>query len=396
MITREQALEHITNVRQITGAEELPLHQCLGRTLANDVRARLTHPPAAMSAMDGYAVKFTSSLRGETLRLVGEAAAGAPYEGSVGLGECVRVFTGSVIPDGADHVVVQEDVLRTEQCVLIQVEQARPRNIRSAGIDFHEGDVLLPACTRLSASHLSICAAANHPSLTVRRRPTVGLLTNGDELRPPGAPLTPGQIISSNEYALTALIDKWGGNVINLGTASDDPADIRNRVETADGLDVFVPIGGASVGDHDHMKGVFAELEFEQVFSKVAIKPGKPTWLSKRGNQVVLGLPGNPASALVCAHLFLRPLLQSMLGHTADRAWTTGRLIQGIPANGPREAFLRGEAEASADGTTSITPASDQDSSLLRPFIKANILIHRPPNAPALNIGDLVDGVRLD
>lgn len=395
MITREQALEHIATIGPLGETENVPLHDCLGRTLAGDVRARLTHPPAPMSAMDGYAVRFGRDLDEGPLQLIGEAAAGAPFEGAVAPGQCVRVFTGSVVPEGADHVVIQEDVRREGEKIWIETPQDKPKNIRPAGVDFSEGDLLLAAGTQISPMHLSICAAANHASLTLCRRPKVGLLTNGDELRPPGSPLQPGQIIASNEYALMALIREWGGEPVNLGTAADDPGDIRRRIEAARDLDLYVPVGGASVGDHDHMKSVFTELGFEPAFSKIAIKPGKPTWHSRRGSQSVLGLPGNPASALVCAHLFLRPLMNALLGHADRHSWIRGRLMADLAPNGPREAFLRGTLDQLADGATGIQPAANQDSSLLSPFITADVLIHRPAGAPALITGDEVDGVIL-
>ncbi|MCI4646382.1 MAG: molybdopterin molybdotransferase MoeA [Hyphomonadaceae bacterium] len=395
MITREQALAHIAELPPIDEVETLPLQACKDRIVARDVCARLTHPPAAMSAMDGYAVRFQPGLDEAPLRLIGEAAAGAPFSGMVETGECVRVFTGSVIPDGADHVVIQEDVRREGETVWIEAGQEQPRNIRPAGVDFREGDVLLTAGSRIRAAHLSICAAANHASLTLRRRPRVGLLTNGDELRPPGSPLQPGQIIASNEYALMGLIAEWGGEPVNLGTAKDDPEDIRERIETAGDLDVFVPVGGASVGDHDHMKTVFTEVGFESVFSKIAIKPGKPTWHSRRKSQCVLGLPGNPASALVCAHIFLRSLVQRLLGQETEDQWVRGKLTTGLSPNGAREAFLRGTLGVLDDGALTITPASNQDSSLLRPFVTADVLLHRASGAPALKAGDIVAGIKL-
>lgn len=396
MITRQEALAHIGNVPAIQEKGTLPLEACVGRILAEDVAARLTHPPAAMSAMDGYAVPFTETLHEGPLTLIGEAAAGTPFDGIVAAGQCVRVFTGSVIPRGCDHVIIQEVVRRQEDTIWIDVPQTSPRNIRQAGIDFHEGQVLLEAGTRIRPAHLSICAAANHASMIVYRRPRVALLTNGDELKPPGSDLQPGQIISSNEYALMALLHDWGAEAINLGTAKDDPSDIRRRIEDAGNPDVFVPIGGASVGDHDHMKDVFGRLGFDSVFTKIAIKPGKPTWHSRRDHQYVLGLPGNPASALVCAHLFLRPLMNVLQGQPADAQWMQAPLAAPLPANGAREAFLRGALARTENDAPIITPASNQDSSLLTPFVTANFLIHRPSHAPALAAGDIAEGVLLD
>lgn len=396
MITRQEALAHIGNVPAIQETETLPLEACVGRVLAEDVAARLTHPPAAMSAMDGYAVPFTETLHDGPLELIGEAAAGTPFDGVVIPGQCVRVFTGSVIPRGCDHVIIQEDVRRQDNTIWIEMPQASPRNIRQAGIDFHQGQVLLEAGTRIRPAHLSICAAANHASMNVYRRPRVAVLTNGDELKPPGSDLQPGQIISSNEYALMALLHDWGAEAINLGTAKDDPSDIRRRVEDAGNPDVFVPIGGASVGDHDHMKDVFARLGFDPVFTKIAIKPGKPTWHSRHDQKSVLGLPGNPASALVCAHLFVRPLMNALQGQPANAQWRQAPLAAPLPANGAREAFLRGALTRTENEAPSLTPASNQDSSLLTPFVTANFLIHRPSHAPALAAGDIAEGVLLD
>lgn len=396
MISRAEALQHIAATPPISETERIPLQVGVGRTLAAPLMARHTHPPENMSAMDGYAARIDDCILGHTLSVVGEAAAGHPFDGSISIGECVRVFTGSVIPDGADHVIIQEDVARTGDKITINDKQGAARHIRAAGIDFRSGDVLIPEGQRLSARQLSICAAANQAELNVRRAPRVALLANGDELRPPGSELGPGQIIASNEYSLTALIEAWGGSVINLGIAPDDPAEIRARIESADQADIFVPVGGASVGDHDHMKTVFSELGFETIFSKVAVRPGKPTWMSRMRNRLVLGLPGNPASALVCAHLFLKPLLARMLGEAVLETSIRAVLQAPLKSNGGRESFLRGRVDYSENGERVVTPAGNQDSSLLSPFVTANVLIHRAVNAPACAAGDVVDCVLLD
>lgn len=396
MISRTEALQHIADTPPIGEVERIPLQTGVGRTLAEPVVARHTHPPKNMSAMDGYAARIDDCDLGRTLTVIGEAAAGHPFGGQISVDECVRVFTGSVIPAGADHVVIQEDVERFGDKITIQDPQGPSHHIRSAGIDFQSGDVLIPKGQRLSARQLSICAAANLADLKVRRAPRVALLANGDELRPPGSELRPGQIIASNEYSLTALIEAWGGSVINLGIAPDDPAAIKARIESAELVDVFVPVGGASVGDHDHMKAVFAELGFEPVFSKVAVRPGKPTWMSRDADRLVLGLPGNPASALVCAHLFLKPLLARMLEHADLETSIPATLQAPLRANGARESFLRGRVHYSGSGERVVTPASNQDSSLLSPFVTANVLIHRAVGAPASEVGDVVDCVMLD
>ncbi len=396
MISRIEALQHIAALPALDDTERVPLQSGVGRTLAAPVIAKHTHPPKDMSAMDGYAARIDDCTLGAALNVIGEAPAGHPYSGTVGPGQCVRLFTGSVVPAGADHVIIQEDVERQNDTITIKAAQGTARHIRAAGIDFRSGDVLIPEGTRLTARQLSICASANHADLSVRRGPRVALLANGDELRPPGSALEPGQIIASNEYSLTALIEAWGGTVINLGIAPDDPKDIRARIEAADEADVFVPVGGASVGDHDHMKTVFADLEFEPVFSKVAVRPGKPTWMSRRGDRLVLGLPGNPASALVCAHLFLKPLIARLMGSEDLHKTVPANLLASLSANGGRESFLRGRMDYSSDGGCVVMPAGNQDSSLLSPFVTSNVLIHRPVDALALDEGDAVECVLLD
>lgn len=396
MIDREEALRRIEGFPALTGEECVPIMQAKGRVLSAPVIARLTQPPANMSAMDGYAARFDECHLGAKLKVIGEAAAGRPFDGRVGPGECVRLFTGSVVPNGADHVVIQEDVKREGDVAEITSAQDCARNIRRAGIDFTEGEELLSAGMRLGPRHLSVCAAANHAEVMVKQRPRIALLSNGDELRPPGSVLEPGQIIASNEYSLMALIEEWGGEAINLGTSPDDPDVLREKIEKAENIDVFVPVGGASVGDYDHMRPVFKSLGFEEVFSTVAIKPGKPTWLYQKGDKAVLGLPGNPASALVCAHIFLRPFLRKLLGFAYKEDWLDVPLAAPLPANGKRESFLRGYLKTGEDGLISVEPAGNQDSSLLTPFITADVLINRPANAAALDAGERVSCVRLD
>ena len=396
MISRTDALQHITALPALEEIERVPLQAGVGRTLASAVLARHTHPPKDMSAMDGYAARFEDCALGAKLSVIGEAPAGHPYAGSVGRGQCVRLFTGSVVPDGADHVVIQEDVDRHEDEITIRDAQGGARHIRAAGIDFRSGDELIPEGTKLTARQLSICAAGNHAELDVRRAPRIALLANGDELRPPGTKLEPGQIIASNEYSLTALIEAWGGSVINLGIAPDDPKEIKGRIEGAEQADVFVPVGGASVGDHDHMKSVFSDLGFSSIFSKVAVRPGKPTWMSQNAERLVLGLPGNPASALVCAHLFLKPLIARLLGGADLHTTVPANLLAPLSANGRRESFLRGRLDYTEGGERVVMPASNQDSSLLSPFVTSNVLIHRPIDAPAREVGDMVECVLLD
>ncbi|WP_083759046.1 molybdopterin molybdotransferase MoeA [Hyphomonas neptunium] len=393
MRTRIEALAAIIDIAAPMAPEAVSLGAAHGRVLAVPIHARITQPPAAVSAMDGYAVRQCDANLGNSLRVIGEAPAGRPFTGALGLGEAVRIFTGSVVPRGADHVVIQEDTMRDGDQITVTASQPEPSNIRAAGIDFREGDLLLPAGRLLGAAELAIAAAANHAEVRAYPRPRIAVMANGDELRPPGSALAEGEIICSTPFALEALITSWGGEFVDLGIAPDDPAAIRARIQAADGVDVIIPLGGASVGDHDHMQAAFAEEGLEPVFSKVKLKPGKPTWFGKLHNTYVLGLPGNPASALVCAQLFLKPLIWQLTGRAGNDAlvWRRARLTGPLEPPGSRETFLRGAAETEKDGRLTCTPAINQDSSLLRPFLTADLLIHRPANAPAAPEGSIVD-----
>ena len=384
LINVSEAIALIQANRPFPESETVPIEQALGRRLAEPVIAQRTHPPAAMSAMDGYAVKLNDVRQANAeLRVIGEAPAGRPFEDAVKSGEAVRIFTGSVIPDGADTVVIQENVAREGDKVTSLQAYAKPAHIRAAGLDFATDDVLIDAGTRLRAEHLSAAAASNNSVVHVEKRLRVGLLANGDELRPPGSNLKPGEIINSNPYALTALVEGWGGDAVDLGIAGDSVEAIESVLERAKDVDVFVPVGGASVGDHDHMRTAFENRGFEPVFEKIAVRPGKPTWFSKSKDALVLGLPGNPASAMVCAHLFLSQLL----GHEWRKSLVRGKLMSDISANGPREHFMRARLSWDEDGSFEVDPLLNQDSSLLRPFLTCNVLLRRQPNAPALSAG---------
>lgn len=390
MISVSDALSQLQEHRPRAGSETVAIDHALGRRLAEPVIAKRTHPPAAMSAMDGYAVRLEDVRAANArLQLIGEAPAGRPFEGAVGSREAVRIFTGSVIPDGADTVIIQENVAREgDEVISLQAYEASA-HIRVAGLDFKTADVLIEAGTRLEAEHLSVAAASNNPTVTVEKRLRVGLLSNGDELRPPGSNLAPGEIINSNPFSLKALVERWGGEAVNLGIARDSVEAIEAIIADAHDIDIFVPIGGASVGDHDHMRTAFENRGFNPIFEKIAVRPGKPTWLSKSQNALVLGLPGNPASAMVCAHLFLSQLV----GHDWARGLVKGQIAQDVPANGPREHFMRARLQISNMGGFVVDPTINQDSSLLRPFLSCNALLRREPNAPALATGALVEAL---
>ncbi|MAP95377.1 MAG: molybdopterin molybdenumtransferase MoeA, partial [Ponticaulis sp.] len=355
MISVDEALRLLRANCPAVQTEVIAVDHAVGRTLAEPVIANISMPRANMSAMDGYAVRLGDvQTVGSALQVIGEAPAGHPFPGKVSSGKAVRIFTGSQIPEGADHVVIQENTTRTGETVVINTASERAANIRREGLDFSEGDCLIAAEYTLQAVDLSLIAAANHAQVSAIKRPVVGILANGDELKPPGSDLLPGQIVNSNAIGLAALVRAWGGEPVNLGIASDSTASIVEHIHRRDDIDIYLPVGGASVGDHDHMKSAFLSEGFEPVFNKVAVKPGKPTWFSRRGNQLVLGLPGNPASALVCSFLFLKPLL-----NPADSPlWYTLRLEEDLPANGGRESFLRAELVMSEDGRISVRPAS--------------------------------------
>lgn len=396
MISVEEAITAILEGANALGPESIPLGACVGRVAAVDVTARMTQPPFAASAMDGYALRFGDADEGVTLKVIGEAPAGAPFAGAVAFGECVRIFTGGVVPQGADHVVIQEDVTRDGDRITINEPQDNPRNIRAAGIDFEKGDILVRAGDALHEMHGSIFAAANIDAVSVTRRPKVVIFSNGDELVEPGGDLKPGQIVNSNHYALAAMIRRWGGEVDYLGCAPDQEAAIRAFFTRGRDADIIVPVGGASVGDYDYVKSAFSAEDGITTFEKVAVRPGKPTWFGKLDEARVIGLPGNPASALVTAALFVQPLVRRLAGMRFDPTapFQCAPLTAPLGANGRREAFLRGVAKTSPDGFV-ITPADNQDSSLLAPFAKANVLIRRAIDAPAVVAGDEVDFVWL-
>lgn len=364
----------------------------LGRVAAAPVVAGVSQPNADVSAMDGYAVRFADAAEGARLQVIGQAPAGCVFPGPISDNQTVRIFTGGVVPSGADHVVIQEDTVRDGDWVTITNAQAKPRHIRRAGLDFATGDALVPAGAVLGPAQWAAAAAGNVGSVSVYRRPKVALLANGDELRVPGVgDVQIGDTLSSSPYALAGLVRAWGAEPLSLGIAEDSLGDIRRRIRdgVAAGADVIVPIGGASVGDHDHMKEAFAAEGAQRVFSKIALRPGKPTWCAQwptsAGSDgtrpcVVLGLPGNPASALVCAQLFLKPLLYALTGRDGRSAitWGAATLTQDVGPNGPRETFVRAKVGQNQAGQMHIAPEGGQDSAMVTPFLSANALLHRP------------------
>jgi len=393
MISVGTAISKIIAHRGNTNLIFAPLSEALGTRLAVDVTAKVTLPPRDASAMDGYAVRLADvPQKGSTLKVIGEAPAGNPFQGIVNQGEAVRIFTGGAVPLGADHIVIQENATRKGDQLTTTTNNETARHIRKAGIDFKKGNTLVKAKTRLTPAHIALAAAANYDTLPIFRPPVVALIANGDELVAPGSVVKEGDIISSNAAGLGALIQSWGGDIMDMGIARDSVDSITALINVAKDADIIVPIGGASVGDYDFMRTAFKEAGLQLIFEKIAVRPGKPTWFGKLGKQAVLGLPGNPASATVCAHLFLKILMHRSDDIPTQRAVLT----QDMSANGPRETYARGHLDISETGTAQVTPFPRQDSSLLTPFAKANILLRLPPNTGPWEIGDLVDVVALN
>ncbi|MEQ1610712.1 MAG: molybdopterin molybdotransferase MoeA [Hyphomonadaceae bacterium] len=396
MATVEQALDLIAgHAREhALGREIVILAAAVGRRLAEPVVARVSQPPADVSAMDGYAVRHADMKVGATLLVIGESRAGTPFSGRLNPGAAIRIFTGAHAPQGADHIVIQEDTKREGDHVTITIEQSKPENIRRAGLDFSNGKELVPAGMIVNEGVISLAAAGNVARVVVSKAPRIGVLANGDELAAPGSKLATGQIVNSIQPALLALIRRWGAIPLDLGVSRDTEEDVRKRIAAP--CDVIVSIGGASVGDYDVVRSAFAAEGFAPVFEKVAVKPGKPTWFSANASTLALGLPGNPAAAMVTAQLFLRPLIESLTSAPApaasvQRAHTT----TAVPKTGGRAEYLRAILTLGPDGRATVQAADNQDSSLLSPFLTANALIRRPANAAAAAADDLVDIVML-
>ncbi len=377
----------------------VPLGEALGRVLAEDVAARVTQPPVAVSAMDGYAVRAADVAKvPATLRQIGVAPAGGHFDGVVQQGECVRIFTGGPMPRGADAVVIQEDTDANGTAITVRESVAAGRYVRPAGLDFKSGGVGLRAGRILNARDIGFAAAMNHPWLKVVRRPRVAIISTGDEVVLPGDPLGPNQIVSSNGPALAAFVTACGGEPISLGIAPDSAAALQAMAEGARGADLLVTTGGASVGEHDLVRSALGERGLVLDFWQIAMRPGKPLIFGKIGATPLLGLPGNPVSSLVCALVFLRPALNRMLGlpEPAEGERPTARLGCDLPQNDRREDYLRATLSTDATGRLIATPFQKQDSSMLSLLAGADCLVIREPHAPPARAGDAVKIVPLD
>jgi molybdopterin molybdotransferase len=389
----------LASVQKPVASEEIPLADAHLRTLAADVTARRTQPPFPASAMDGYAVRGADLSGSPTLKVIGMSAAGHGFAGTVGPGEAVRIFTGAPLPQGADSIVIQENTKAEDGAVTIAPHMTAGRHIRPAGVDFNAGDVLLRAGHRLDARRLALAAAAGHAALPVRRRPRVAILATGDELVRPGEAAGPDQIVASNSYGVAAFVEAAGGEAHDLGIAGDDLAELRGVIGEAEGkADVLVTLGGASVGEHDLVQEALTGAGMTLGFWRIAMRPGKPLMFGRLGRTIALGLPGNPVSSMVCAILFVVPLVRALVGDPqAGRDISVAATLgSGLRENDERQDYLRATLTSEGpDGLPVATPLARQDSSLLSVLGEADGLIVRPPHALASQMGERCRIIRL-
>jgi molybdopterin molybdotransferase len=393
MISVEEARAKITAAMPLMPGEQIGLADAFGRVLAEDVAARRTQPPNAVSAMDGYAVQAADvATLPARLKIIGEVPAGQSFAGKVGSKEAVRIFTGATVPDGADTIVIQENTTRDGNEVNV-TDGVAPvgRYIRPAGLDFACGDILLTEGRRLTARDIGLAAGMNVPWLKVRRKPRIALLATGDEIVMPGDPIGANQIVSSNALALRSLIIACGGEPIDLGIAPDSEDALRAMAQGARGADMLVTSGGASVGDHDLVQKVLGDIGLQVDFWRIAMRPGKPLMFGRLENSQMMGLPGNPVSALVCATIFLWPALNAMLG-LEGHGTTEQRAVLAapLPENDEREDYLRATIALGDDGSLMASALNKQDSSVFSGLARADCLLIREPFAPAAKAGDAV------
>lgn len=398
LLSVEEALDRIVAGATPLACEAIPLFEADRRILAEDVVARRTQPPFDVSAMDGFAVRDADVQEVPvTLKVVGHSAAGHGFDGTVGPGEAVRIFTGAPVPPGADAIVIQEDTTHDAERVTVVAGAPETGHIRKRGFDFAEGQTLIEAGAPLTPRDVTLAAAAGYATLTVRRQPKVALLATGDELVLPGEPVGPDQIVCSNVYGISAIVRRAGGIPTFLGIAKDNKADLEAKLRSVRDADILVTIGGASVGDHDLVGPVLADMGMDLAFWKIAMRPGKPLMSGRLGDLHVLGLPGNPVSSLICTRVFVVPLIEALLGLTPNELGRqTAQAAAAMGANGPRQHYMRANRSTAPDGTALVTPVASQDSSLLAHLARADCLIVRPPNDPPKSPGDKLDVITVD
>jgi molybdopterin molybdotransferase len=412
LISVEDALSRVlASVEKPVGIEHVSLSACAGRTLAEDVGALRDQPPFPASAMDGYAVRSADcAIVPATLRVIGTSAAGNRFSGTLGAMEAVRIFTGAPVPDGADAVVLQEDTERLDNHVMVKEAARSNRHIRAAGLDFRSGDVLLQAGLRLDSRHIALAAAMGHGVLPVHRKPRVAILATGDELVRAGEPVGPDQITASSLPATMLMVEKAGAEAIDLGIARDTLESLDERIQAARdaGADILVTLGGASVGEHDLVQKALSRQGMDLGFWRVALRPGKPLMHGRLGSTLLLGLPGNPVSSLVCAVLFLIPAIRALLGDQKAAEDPTEDAILGadLPPNKERQDYMRASLSFQdvlvnlAHGPERLmlpvaTPHLLQDSSMLSILERSDALLVRPPHAPAATAGEPCRIIRL-
>ena len=402
LIPVAEALARILgSVEGPVSTESVPVAEAFGRTLAADLSAARTQPPFPASAMDGYAVRAADVARvPAVLRLIGTSAAGHGFSDRIGPGETVRIFTGAPVPEGADAILIQENASAEGERITAREPVAAGRFLRAAGLDFVAGDAILAAGDTLDARRLALAASAGHAGICVRRRPRVAILATGDELVAPGEPAAWDQIVASNTLALAALVRSAGGEAIDLGIARDDRDDLAGafRRAKAGGADLLVTLGGASVGDHDLVQAALSAEGLELGFWRVALRPGKPLMQGRLGGMLVIGLPGNPVSSIVCGLLFVVPAIRALLGDPqagADRS-EPGTLGRDLGPNDERADYLRARLDTAPDRVPVVHPENRQDSSMLSVLGRAEALLVRAPHAPAAPAGSPCRIIRLD
>ncbi|PCH94215.1 MAG: molybdopterin molybdenumtransferase MoeA [Rhodobacteraceae bacterium] len=390
MISVAQALAQVFDLLEPLGTETISLEQAMGRVLAQDAVASHNQPPFASSAMDGYALVSSDALAGNSLTVIGESAAGSRFDGAIEAGQCVRIFTGAPVPTGANKILIQEDCIRSGNTITISQNIDTAAYIRPKGTDFSKG-ATIPAPRTLTPNDITLLAAMNIGRLTVTRKPVIALVATGDELVMPNTPLGPDQIVSSNNFGLKALIESHGGIARLMPLARDDEAVLRSVLNMCLKVDLIITLGGASVGDHDLMGKMIQSGEMDSSFYKVAMRPGKPLLAGRYKGVPLIGLPGNPVSAMVCGHVFIRPAINALLGLDKTALETLPyTLSHDLGANGARAHYMRAVVTGA-----SCQVFDRQDSALLSVLAQSNALMVRPPHDPAKSSGDLVDVILL-
>ena len=392
MISFEHALSKLLFLANKIDVEEVKLEEAYSRVLASEAISSRDQPPFDASSMDGYALKKIDKLPNKKLLVVGKVAAGKSFKGTIKKGEAVRIFTGAPVPSGANSILIQEDAEELDNFIKIRQKVEKNDFIRKKGCDYKAGKILLKKGKILRSFDIALLASMNIPLLKVTRRPRVSIISTGDELVAPGNLPNNNQIVASNTYGLKALLNKWGATSHILPIARDNKTSLKKALDLAVPADLVITIGGASVGDHDYVSEVFNKIKVKHSFYKVAMRPGKPILAGKNNNTIFVGLPGNPVSALVCAHLFLNPLIGKMLGtNELNNIEKKGFLQNDLPKNAVRKHFMRAFLK---NGQLAVS--KKQDSSLLSVLQKANALVIRQPNEPSAKKGDLITYIELD